>query len=51
MTSTYKLSANDKNTPFLTEQVRYLVEQGCEVHVFAPSYEGLRSQVLDGVPV
>jgi glycosyltransferase involved in cell wall biosynthesis len=51
MTSTYKLSDNDNNTPFLTEQVRYLVEQGCEVHVFAPSYEGLRCQVLDGVPV
>jgi glycosyltransferase involved in cell wall biosynthesis len=51
MTSTYKLSAQDNNTPFLTEQVRHLVGQGCEVHVFAPSYEGLGSQVVDGVPV
>jgi glycosyltransferase involved in cell wall biosynthesis len=51
MTSTYKLSAHDSSTPFLTEQVRYLVEHGCQVHVFAPSYEGLGSQVIEGVPV
>jgi glycosyltransferase involved in cell wall biosynthesis len=51
MTSTYKLSAEDKNVPFLTESVRHLVRQGHAVHVFAPSYEGLGSQVLDGVPV
>jgi glycosyltransferase involved in cell wall biosynthesis len=51
MTSSYKLSADDKNVPFLTEQVRHLVREGFEVHVFAPSYEGLRSQVIDGVPV
>ena len=51
MTSTYKLSAEDKNVPFLSENVRYLVKQGFEVHVFAPSYEGLGSQVIDGVPV
>lgn len=51
MTSTYKLSEQDTNVPFLAENVRHLVAHGADVHVFAPSYEGLGSQVVDGVPV
>jgi glycosyltransferase involved in cell wall biosynthesis len=51
MTSTYKLSEGDASVPFLVENVGHLVANGASVHVFAPSYEGLGSQVLDGVPV
>src|ERR1700682_4225710 len=51
MTSTYKLSEDDPNAPWLCENVRSFVKGGAHVHVFAPSYEGLGSQVLDGVPV
>ena len=51
MTSTYKLSDQDRSVPWLVENVRHLVANGVEVHVFAPSYEGLQSQVLDGIPV
>lgn len=51
MTSTYKLSEEDTNVPFLVENIRHLRAHGAEVQVFAPSYEGLGSQVLDGVPV
>jgi glycosyltransferase involved in cell wall biosynthesis len=51
MTSTYKLADGDSNVPFLVEANRQLKALGADVHVFAPSYRGLRSQVLDGVPV
>jgi glycosyltransferase involved in cell wall biosynthesis len=51
ITSTYKLSADDPNVPFLVEKVRHLREQGVQVQVFAPAYEGLGDQVLDGVRV
>jgi glycosyltransferase involved in cell wall biosynthesis len=33
------------------ESNRHLVERGVEVHVFAPSYEGLSDHVVHGVPV
>jgi len=46
MTSTYKLSDEDTNVPFLVESIRHLTAAGAQVHVFAPSYEGLSSQVL-----
>jgi hypothetical protein len=51
ITSSYKLSQTDTNVPFLVESVSRLRERGVEVHVFAPSYEGLQSHVLDGVPI
>ncbi|MFN0317551.1 MAG: glycosyltransferase [Burkholderiales bacterium] len=51
MTSSYKLSESDTNVPFLVESVRQLKASGMDVHVFAPSYEGGGSQVLDGVTV
>jgi glycosyltransferase involved in cell wall biosynthesis len=51
VTSTYKLSEQDPNVPFLVEKVRHLRAAGVDVTVFAPSYEGLGDQVLDGVPV
>jgi glycosyltransferase involved in cell wall biosynthesis len=51
ITSSYKLSEEDPNVPFLVESVRRLVAQGAEVHVFAPSYQGCGSHLVDGVPV
>ena len=51
MTSTYPLSEQDTNVPWLAEMVRGLVRQGVEVHVFAPSYEGQPSHAVDGVAV
>jgi glycosyltransferase involved in cell wall biosynthesis len=51
ITSTYKLSDHDVNVPFLVEGNQQLKALGADVHVFAPSYQGLPSQVLDGVPV
>lgn len=51
LTSSYKLSEQDTNVPFLVESVRRQRASGAEVQVFAPSYEGLGSHVVDGVPV
>jgi glycosyltransferase involved in cell wall biosynthesis len=51
ITSTYKLSETDANVPWLVDSCRHLVAQGAEVHVFAPSYEGRGSHVVDGIPV
>jgi glycosyltransferase involved in cell wall biosynthesis len=52
MVSTWKLSDDDPTAVApIVESVRQLVKRGVEVHVFAPSYEGLRSHTVDGVPV
>jgi glycosyltransferase involved in cell wall biosynthesis len=51
MTSTYALSEQDCNVPFLVQSVRRLKARGHEVYVFAPSYEGCPNQVVHGVPV
>jgi glycosyltransferase involved in cell wall biosynthesis len=51
ITSSYKLGAGDPSVPFLVKSVQHLKDRGVDVHVFAPSYEGLGSQVVDGVPV
>src|SRR5947207_2657860 len=51
MTSVYALSENDRNGSFLVESAKHLRAQGVELHVFAPSYEGLKSHVVQGVPV
>jgi glycosyltransferase involved in cell wall biosynthesis len=51
VTSTYPLSEEDTNVPFLRESVRHLTRGGADVHVFAPSYEGRTSHRIEGVPV
>jgi glycosyltransferase involved in cell wall biosynthesis len=51
ITSTYKLSASDANVPWLVDSCRHLAARGAEVHVFAPSYQGQGSHVVDGIPV
>jgi glycosyltransferase involved in cell wall biosynthesis len=51
ITSSYKLGPGDASVPFLVENVRRLVERGATVHIFAPSYEGCPSGLVDGVPV
>ncbi len=49
--SVYALSEDDKHAAFLVESNRHLLEQGHEVHVLAPSFEGLKSHVIKGVKV
>lgn len=51
MTSVYALSDADRHAAFLVESTRYLVQRGHQIHVLAPSYEGLPSHTVDGVPV
>ena len=51
MTSVYALSERDRNGSFLVELNRHLVAVGHEIHVLAPSYEGCRSHVVEGIAV
>lgn len=51
MTSVYAFSDTNRNGSFLVESTKHLVARGHEVHVFAPSYEGLASHSVHGVPV
>lgn len=51
MTSVYALSEDDRNGSFLVECNRYLKERGFDIRVFAPSYEGRESHMVQGVPV
>lgn len=51
MTSVYALAENDRNGSFLVESTKYLKAAGVDVEVFAPSYEGLKSHTIQGVPV
>lgn len=49
--STYPRSEGDYSVPWLRESVSRLVARGHSVTVLAPSYQGLRSHLIDGVPV
>lgn len=47
----YPRFKGDIITPWLVELIRKLKDMGIDVSVLAPSYRGLRTQVLDGVKV
>lgn len=47
----YARHAGDVITPWLGETIRWLAEAGVQVEVLAPSYRGLASGEVDGVPV
>lgn len=49
--STYPRYQEDSQVPWLRETVDRLVNAGHEVTVLAPSYKGLKSHTIDGVPV
>ena len=49
--STYPRHEADYAVPWLRESIKHLVNRGHEVTVLAPSYRGLRSHTIDGVPV
>lgn len=51
LTSVYALSETDRHASFLVESHARLRARGHEVVVLAPSYEGLKSHVVDGVRV
>lgn len=51
ITSTYPRHEGDYAVPWMREQVKRLKDEGLEVCVFAPSYQGLEDHELDGVPV
>jgi glycosyltransferase involved in cell wall biosynthesis len=49
--STYPRHEGDYAVPWLRESIKHLVNRGHEVTVLAPSYKGLPSHEIDGVPV
>ncbi|HEU0014550.1 MAG TPA: glycosyltransferase family 4 protein [Longimicrobium sp.] len=51
LVSAYARDPADVITPWLVETIRHLRARGVEVEVLAPSYRGLRTQVVDGVRV
>jgi len=51
LTSVYPRSHEDTEVPWLRIAIRELKERGCRVAVVAPSYKGLKSHEIDGVPV
>lgn len=51
LVSAYARDPSDVITPWMVETIRRLRPLGVEVEVLAPSYRGLRTQVVDGVRV
>lgn len=51
VTSTYPRDQEDVAVPWMREHVKRLRKMGHEVHVFAPSFEGMQSHRIDAVPV
>lgn len=49
--SVYPRFQEDNEVPWLRKSVATLRESGVEVEVLAPSYKGLKSHEIDGVPV
>ena len=49
--STYPRHEGDYAVPWLRESIKHLVNRGHDVTVLAPSYRGMRSHAIDGVPV
>lgn len=49
--STYPRHAGDYAVPWLRESVAHLRDRGHDITVLAPSYEGLASHSIDGIPV
>jgi glycosyltransferase involved in cell wall biosynthesis len=49
--SVYPRFHSDTQVPWLRRLVAHLVRAGVEVQVMAPSYRGLESHTIDGVPV
>jgi glycosyltransferase involved in cell wall biosynthesis len=50
-TSVYAMSEIDKHAAFLVESNKHLTAAGHEIHVLAPSYEGLSSHEVRGIKV
>jgi len=51
ISSTYSRDERDNQNPWMIDTIRHLQAEGYEVDVLAPSYKGLRSHVVGGVPV
>lgn len=51
VTSVYPQTVDANNAPFIREAILRLQPTGAKFTVFAPAYEGCKSQVLDGVKV
>ena len=49
--STYARFHADSQVPWLRESINHLARRGHDVTVIAPSFEGLQSHEIDGVPV
>ncbi len=51
LVTTFPRFNDDTEVPWLRELIRRLREQGDDVHVWAPSFEGLPSHKIDQIPV
>jgi len=51
LTSVYPRFNEDAEVPWLRIFMRELAARGCNVHIAAPSYNGLKSHRIDGIPV
>jgi glycosyltransferase involved in cell wall biosynthesis len=51
VTSVFPRYEADLEVPWLRELVKRCRAEGADVHVFAPSFRGLRSHTIEGIPV
>jgi glycosyltransferase involved in cell wall biosynthesis len=51
LTSVYPRFNEDTEVPWLRISMRELAARGCVVNIAAPSYKGLKSHRIDGIPV
>src|SRR4030067_289392 len=47
----YPRFPGDVITPWLVETIKRLKNQNIDITVLAPSYRGLKDQIIDGIPV
>lgn len=51
VSSVFPRSPDDLEVPWLRRLIAQCREQGIDAHVFVPSFRGLRSHTIDGIPV
>lgn len=51
VSSTYPRSESDYAVPWMRESIRRLTDRGHRVSVLAPTFEGLKTHQIDGIPV
>ena len=51
VTSTYARAEDDFQVPWMRELVERTKDQVDDIRIFSPSFKGLKSHSIDGVPV